>query len=68
MDMCECPMGITSSNFRNHRRVMRRVAKKLLNIYNISRLMGKRRYNPLDNLHGFVNLTNKKKKNFKLEG
>ena len=28
--------------------------------------MGKRRYNPLANLHGFVNLTNKKRKTTKI--
>ena len=60
-DMWERPMGIT--NYRNHRRrVMRRVAKKkLFNIYN----MGKRRYNFLSNLRGFVNLSNKKRKTAK---
>ena len=47
---------------------MRRVAKKLFNIYIISRLMGKRRYNPLANLRGFVNLTNKKRKTSNLKG
>ena len=54
-------MGIT--NYRIYRqRVMRRVAnKKLFNIYN----MGKRRYNLLSNLRGFVNLSNKKRKTAK---
>lgn len=66
VDIWECPMGI--SNHRNHRvteALWDASRIKLFNSYNTTCLMGKRRYNPLANLHGFVNLTNKKRKTAK---